>query len=845
LITKSRTTLLLICLFWQCYTLADLTALKSAVSQTTAKKIIFENRAQCAVSSELASSSAFMIVDSFSAGKLASNIASQTGENPKEFAEKLMKLFRIRLGEVVNKTNSQLSISSGVQLNCSYLTKISNSHFHLLTQDPNKADLTQIAKNYDQPLLDINCSSDLEDLNNRDFIFHLDSSDSQNTFWLVNGFSYWSQWKNLLTKNWSEDDYIDPNHELKVYEQQLKQIDISESIFLISDNCKSLVKPACDQDQISLNAIRELAKFEDASQQFTDENSKGPESDLLKRGARGVNSDILNFSQFESLPQWSENFRERYKKVQWLYKNKLLNSMQSLFLISRHPKFNQLTEIAKDELSTNDLSEEKLFLSEQAAFCFEWRLAGEKDLNFYFSDIELALKYFEANPKLFEGFDISFQSWQNWLLSLQNSIPALCQNLEKNNFFVTNLDKINWGVLNKWSYELMFNDKSNKPPMLKNPWANSNFLNTSPNDSLNLNSICQSALGCLREILKSFVDLRLVSQYAAPFIKLEDNLRTAHLLNPYSELKACEIYDPWYQTKRARTRLFFDLLNTAVTGWNNIPFFLDVDLKPGTVTSFNKLLEEGKIKLNPNIKKAHLSANFILELGSLTGAPCTIQYNQTSISTGLPNIYGFTGISLGYCSSREKNSSATDSSSGQNVTNNNSANSSCIACTLNFQALGSSASAITSGATFGINPVKLGFSIFRSIYRFAELRKDKLNIPRTHVVDPEYVNEVYTKASDIPDKCIDLLKTGKRCLRSICESHIATKLYEDYNLKLNKINFISTKKGAEVLNGYRTASIQLGKCHRLDFDVLCASSEKMETKILDPSFSSRINRCLN
>jgi len=786
-----------------------------------------------------------MIVDSFSAGKLASNIASQIGENTKDFTDKLMKLFRIRLGAVVNKTNQQLSISSGAQLNCSYLSKISNEHFHLLTQDPNKADLIQIAKNYIQPNLDISCTSDSNELNNRDFIFYLSSSDNQNTFWLMNGFSFWSQWKTLLVKNWFGEDFINPADELKIYEQQLKQIDISESIFLTSDNCKSLIKPACDQDQISVNAVRELAKFEDASQQFTDENSKGPETDLLQRGARGVNSDILNFSQFEDLSKWSENFRERYKKVQWLYKNKLLNSIQSLFLLSKHSKFDQLAKITAEELLKQDLSEDKLLLSEQAAFCFEWRLAGEKELNFYFADIELALKYFEANPELFDGFDISFQDWQSWLANMQNIIPVACQNLEKNKFFQENLEQINWGVLNKWSYDLMFNDKSNKPIMQKNPWINSNFSFNEPSESLSASSICQSAMGCFREILKSFIDLRLVSQYAAAFVKLQDSLRTAHLLNPYIELKACEIYDPWYQTKRARTRLFFDLLNTAITGWNNIPFFLDVDLKPGTVTSFNKLLSEGKIKLNPNIKKAHLSTNFILELGSLTGAPCTIQYNQENLNNGFPNIYGFTGISVGYCNAKQENSSSTNSSSGQNVSINNNANSGCISCTLNFQALGSSASAITSGATFGFNPVKLGFSIFRSIYRFAELRKDKLNIPRTQIVDPEYVSEVYTKASDIPDKCNSLLKTGNRCLRSVCESHLATKIYENYNLKLNIINFISNKKGAEVLSGYRTASIQVGKCSRLDFDVLCAVSEKMETKILDPSFSSRINRCLN
>jgi hypothetical protein len=144
------------------------------------------------------------------------------------------------------------------------------------------------------------------------------------------------------------------------------------------------------------------------------------------------------------------------------------------------------------------------------------------------------------------------------------------------------------------------------------------------------------------------------------------------------------------------------------------------------------------------------------------------------------NFYAFNGITMNYCKARS-DGTAVGESNGSVDNGTPNARSYCGGCSINFVGVTSGAAMMTANA-LPINPIKLGIYFFRSIQRFVQAKKDKVNIPISADVNLQKVAETYQKYGYIPDHCVNQLGAGVGCYQSICVAKAAD-FFEKYTGK--------------------------------------------------------------
>jgi hypothetical protein len=106
----------------------------------------------------------------------------------------------------------------------------------------------------------------------------------------------------------------------------------------------------------------------------------------------------------------------------------------------------------------------------------------------------------------------------------------------------------------------------------------------------------------------------------------------------------------------------------------------------------------------------------------------------------------------------------------------------CGGCSINFVGVTSGAAMATANA-LPVNPIKLGIYFFRSIQRFVDAKKDKVNIPMSSDVNLQKVAETYQKYGGyIPEHCVEQLGAGVGCYQNICMAK-AVDAFEKYTGK--------------------------------------------------------------
>lgn len=650
---------------------------------------------------------------------------------------------------------------------CAYLKRFSPLQANLHSTDLNVAVLTDMA----QAVINrkdyiASCSDASADLDNRNAAIQLDITIDDPQAWFVKGFDYWNSVKIYLSWAWRNASILD-RYSPK-YSSVFRSLALEESIMLIPNGCRSIMKPACDSEGLSINSLRELAKPNTPSPEHSKEIPSRLENNLLERGQRSVNNDFLGTRSYDTAAEWVENFRKQFIQNRGSMKNKFQSAVQFMNILADSMSAAELVEFTKplalNRIADNNLRDELYYL------CTESRLAGDKRLDFLRSDVDRIgqltsmMKAAEFSPREITEFIAFFNTY------IEGVMP-LCESLEKQNIWNPGSGYTpNKAGFQTWAKELLniqLVDESGKfiPPITYSYGAP---LLVWKKDAVGADSnvICQSALDCGRKVVKSLVDLHAVSVYADAFLPVSSTAASPNVFNPYTELKACKIYDPWFQTRRAQKVFMSDLANTVLFGFNALPIYLDIDYSAAKVTSFNQLVKNGKIKFDPNIQASKMQAALVADFGALLGAPCAISIAPTSLKA--PSVYAFDGISVNYCSAKQSEDAIVKKPNDVVPTTSGS-RSYCGGCSLNFVSIATT----VNNAPTGFNPLKGAIFLFRSIYKFVTGMKDPVNVPRLYTVNLNYVADTYKRYGKIPEQCVEQLGKGLKCFESVCAAKAA------------------------------------------------------------------------
>ncbi|AFY00426.1 hypothetical protein [Bdellovibrio bacteriovorus] len=802
----------------------------------------FTNRAQCALDSEKPTSSIMIMIDGYNAGKTANSVAKLRGLNTEEYSNKAMKEFRLSVAymtlNIMNKMiRGQLPVlpmnlktadlpkylqanhsceasggncselndylsqiwaragkradllafdrftqanfplhSSKDRLGCYYIKKFSALQGHLQNPEVNQANLQDIALAYlNEADYLTGCFNADDSLNNRFVTLQIDWETNANSL-AQQGFDFWNSLKIYLSWAWrhtNEVEQLSPN-----FGRIFRSIALEESIMFTPNGCKSMTKPSCDSEYLSANSIRELAKISGPTPEHFDTVPGGTDAEMLEKGVRGVNNDFLGTQSFDSAQEWLANFRKNVIQSRALMKTKYQAAITNLNLLQDQLGSAVLSTVVSKDISAHRGNE--AMMNELYYMCTEIRLAGDETLDFLKTDIERIAQLKNMTQMQYSDRR-SLQEHVNFFKAVSSQVLPFCNELEKQNYWNKSGYTVNKSGFAPWAKEMMqLQANPEEAKFIPTAFNNQALLSWNNQSVSGAQAICYSSVDCTRLMVKSMVDLYAVSTYADALVPLAGKTSDPNLFNPYSELKTCKMYDPWFQTQRMNKVLMVDLANTALFGWNILPIYVDVNFTAPKVASFNQLVKEGKIKFDPRVEKSKMQTSLVADFGPLLGAPCAVSLNSNGIKNY--NFYSFSGLTVNYCDSKQSNEVVSNNPSDF-ATGAKTARSFCGGCTLNFTAV-----AAASTSTFGVvNPAKFVVYLFRTFQKYFSAKKDKVNIPKSWEVNAAYAAEVYKKYGQIPTHCVDQLSKGLKCFRDSCAAKAADVFEKAYNTKVHEV----------------------------------------------------------
>lgn len=818
------------------------------------------NRAQCALDSEKPADSIFIMIDGYNAGKVANSIAKIVGQNPDELSKRAMREFRLSIAfftlNIMNKMSSgqlpllptnlktadlpryaqlnqacesnnadcrnldsylaeiwkQAGQKSSLlsvdrfsknnfplndykdRLGCYYIKKFSALQGQLHSADVDQTNLQDIALAYmNEADYLTGCFDANENLSDRYVTLQIDRQTHPDNL-EKQGFDYWNSLKIYLSWAWrhtSDLEVMSPT-----FGKVFKSIALEESLIFAPNGCRSMIKPACDSDYLSVNSIRELAKNDASKAEQFKTVPMGTEAELLDKGVRAVNNDFLGTRSYKSAEDWLANFRKNLVQARGNIKNRYQAAVTNLNLLQDQMGVAGL--IQSLTLESNSFAETEQMKNELYYMCTEIRLAADDNIDFLKTDIEKVALLKNMTQMQYSERRGMEQHVQFFKELAQNIIPV-CSELEKQNYWNSPATYIvNKSGFAPWAKD-MLQIKDSADTIV--PKFNPAVYDAMPLLSWRATSvspaqvICNNSVDCVRLAIKSMVDLYAVSTYADGLIPLSGQSTAANIFNPYSELKTCKIYDPWFQTRRMNKVFVADLISTALFGWNVLPIYIDINYSAPKVSSFNQLVEDGVIKFDPRVEKSEVQRSIVADFGPLVGAPCAVSLNNNGLKTF--DFYSFTGITVNYCDSKQANEVIATKPSDV-ATGAKQGRSFCGGCSLNFTA------GMTKASMTGPNPVKLLVYMFRTFSKLFTAQQDRVNIPISWQVNPAYAAEVYNKYGKIPSFCVEQLGQGLRCFSDTCAAKAAQVFEQTYNTRVNDVYVRNSGGNQESGDNYKS-----------------------------------------
>jgi hypothetical protein len=652
-------------------------------------------------------------------------------------------------------------------LSCYLIKDFSALQSHLAKNQVGSQEIEQIAKawlNKNDYITD--CYDQSDQISNLSAVLQIEI-DAKASLWDKVGFDFWNSTKIISTWAWRRAGLIGDMS--PAFHRLFRAIALEESMMLIPNGCKSITPQRCDETTLTENSIREFAKIEPTHQDHSTLLPIGPEQILLKQKPPAVNEDILGIASEKSAADWVLRFRKQFTSARGISKNRIQTSLQILQRLSATVSsevikkgFERLLGLSREK---NEIARINLYHS-----CQELRLSLDPRFNFYYQNIK---ETFESPglTQLMQSRTQTPSALFNYLRSLTEVVLPICDLAANERLTEPPQQPDVKAGFRPWAQEALFPEKSVKnsdPGLLESQLRDKPLALWNASEGIVANNtLCYDESDCLRTVVESAISINAAMKYASAF-QNSKSINSGSLFNPYAELAACKIYDPWMKTKKAYEDLFVGLINTALFGWNNTPIYIDVQRTLPKVTSLKKLVESGQVRFAPQIQESEIQATLFADFGPLIGVPCSLTITNQPKTPDI-NPYFFAGISLNYCDSKsEMTNRAYDA---QNVQPDPQKNRGfCGACTLSFVSTESTAN-FYSGSP--IAPVKFGIHLFRTISNFISTRKDSVNIPKQMTVEPRYAAHVLQTFGSIPESCVQQLGKGLSCYGNTCAARAA------------------------------------------------------------------------
>lgn len=754
----------------------------------------FANRARCATLSELPTRSVLIIGDGFDAGRLAfnirksSSIAISEAEAMSQFRRSVGftmslvadRLLKRSLPYISNESDDRIAelwqssartnYASGHAAGHSgeqrpnYTTCIKVDRFgalqsHLNRPKPDLATLSEIGRTLSEKNKSNDCTSPDKTGSSQDrhFVLQLDLPTVPEDFDKT-GFQFWASLK--AYSSWAWRNAPEVRQISGRFGDLFPSLALEDEVMITPNGCRSTTMPKCDLQRLALDAVRELAKPAKTESGFESQFPDGPQSNLIKRGARNVSDGFLGTNSSDA-DQWAKNFTQRFTEARWVNRNKLQNAKRVASLLKQLRDIELFSKDLETDLKRFPLLDTKDFSSQMASICVETKILAEPEFRLLrpqFDAIQAAVEATQSESPEAQAIAAAVKS-------NASRIGTLCKALEKTHF---RNDNLNYGYLSDWARERLMNFASDAP--LPQEVRRKGWNRPEPYLTLTKGQIplCQSPAACVQMLYRTYVDLHYVSTWGSALGKT-NRFKDPNLFNPYAELNACKIYDPWFTKSAANSLLAQRLVVSALSAAIPLPIFAESAEKRPKVSGFSAKITNQTVGFEPEFDNQSNRTTFFADLGPIAGAPCAIQYSN---DTGTPfQVYGVGGVTLNYCSDQKGGSTDLDSSSnGSGRTSDGiTRRSICGGCTIN---LASAAATASYAAPAG--PWRALFGSVRAFGLYIDSLKDEKNIPVSYTVRPNYVRDTFVEnRGSIPQWCEQSLINGYRCHSDVCAAHAA------------------------------------------------------------------------
>ena len=387
-----------------------------------------------------------------------------------------------------------------------------------------------------------------------------------------------------------------------------RNVAIEDSVLLVPNGCKSLTPAGCTGDFLSLNTMREFTidsyRRQALSLDILRKVPQGPQQDLLDDTFTDVNNDILDLGKRPESREWLENFQQNFSNSRAIMKDKLIRSIHDMNLITGKKSVSEIMGDIKADFQSMVVTQNiDQYKQEYYYLCSEYLHAADNEIGLLRDEIGILEK-----TSLIDGLTGQFskkttKEYFAFYDQLATEVTKFCRNLDlksiwNDEFTLQKEGYWPWYLERVHQSKISTDIRTRQENILKERKPYLAYSTYAQNKSFD-NVICSTGSYCARRALGAVIDLYSVTQYANTFWNLEQKLKSPSLFNPYSERTACKVYDPWFKTKSIIFNIFADLSQAALSTVTPGVLFSRFSLKPGEVTSFNQMVENGELNTIP------------------------------------------------------------------------------------------------------------------------------------------------------------------------------------------------------------------------------------------------------
>lgn len=388
--------------------------------------------------------------------------------------------------------------------------------------------------------------------------------------------------------------------------------------------------------------------------------------------------------------------------------------------------------------------------------------------------------------------------------SISQSLSTACQQLDKNQKTEATQK---WNNFRPWYKNFLSRYQIIKAAIEveKQEEAPSLFVDSRP--LTYLKDQCTSAIDCHRKMTESIVYLNKLLIHSRTFLRTE--IQSSPIFNERAEKIACGMYDPFEASRLNKKKLVADIASSLLFGWTSLPIYLDINFKPKELISFNKLMQDGKIKFDAEFDKNQISKTVSLNLGSFLNVPCAINISEVGVDLSETNAnYVFKGLGINACKGN-KNESIESPTGSIDVFKKSPQTDfqMCGQCSLNFEKIA------TTNLLNVYAPLRFVLRLTQSLMRYQNVKNDDVINPREFNISTKSLIDTYKKNNNtIPEKCVPMLSRGLSCQSNICEA-LAVKEFEiKSGLEVDNIELGQSQNEGGFQNEYDSAWIRVKGC---------------------------------